>query len=176
MVRRVLKDSKVPGTSMGRSGAEAPGRGLRVCCKILGREPGWAVWEARCLSGPGGLNRRNFLKRKRENRGTQQLFRDFSAVAVASCAPTPTTPGLWTPDKQPQPTPEAHPGSVHTPISGLAAHGRPHLKQGDWTPPTKLLRTEPCRAYSLSRRKAQHPAEESCRARGDCIPQKHSTQ
>ena len=46
-VRRVLKDNKVPGTSAGP--------GCRVCCRILGREPGWAVWEARCLFGPGGL-------------------------------------------------------------------------------------------------------------------------
>ena len=97
-----------------------PQLGRRVCCRILGREPGWAVWEARCLFGPGGLNRRNFSKRKRENRGTQQLFREFSTAAVASCAPTPSGPGLWTPDKQPQHTPEAQ--LVHTPLSGLGTH------------------------------------------------------
>ena len=39
MVRRVLKDNKVPRTRE----AEALGRGRRVCCRILGREPGWAV-------------------------------------------------------------------------------------------------------------------------------------
>ena len=40
------------------------------------------------------LNRRNFSKRKREKRGTQWLFGEFSAAAVASCAPTPSAPGL----------------------------------------------------------------------------------
>ena len=41
-VRRVLKDNKVPGTSTGTRAAEAPSRGHRICCKIHGREPGWA--------------------------------------------------------------------------------------------------------------------------------------
>ena len=52
------------------------------------------VIEARCLFAPGGLNRRNFLKRKRENRGTQQLFREFATAAMASCGQTPSAPGL----------------------------------------------------------------------------------
>ena len=43
MVRRELKDSKVPGTSAGTRAAEAPGQGSRVSCKILGREPVWVV-------------------------------------------------------------------------------------------------------------------------------------
>ena len=43
MVRRVLKDSKIPGISKGTRAAEAPGWGSRICCRILGREPGWAV-------------------------------------------------------------------------------------------------------------------------------------
>ena len=43
MVRRVLKDNKVPVTSVGTRVAKAPSWGHRVCCKILGREPGWAV-------------------------------------------------------------------------------------------------------------------------------------
>ena len=42
-IRRVLKDNKVLGTSAGSKAAEVPGWGLRVYCKILGREPGWAV-------------------------------------------------------------------------------------------------------------------------------------
>ena len=41
-VRRVLKDNKVPGTYMGTRAAEALA-GPRVCCRIPGREPGWAV-------------------------------------------------------------------------------------------------------------------------------------
>ena len=43
MVRIVLKDNKVPGTCAGTRAAEAPRRVLRVCYKILGREPGWTV-------------------------------------------------------------------------------------------------------------------------------------
>ena len=43
MVRRVLKDNKVPGTSAGTRAAEVPSWGRRVCCKILEREPGWTV-------------------------------------------------------------------------------------------------------------------------------------
>ena len=46
MVRRVLKDNKVPGTTAGTKEAEAPGpppAGAWVCCQILGREPDWAV-------------------------------------------------------------------------------------------------------------------------------------
>ena len=42
MVRRVLKDNKVPGTSKGTRAAEDPAGG-RVCWRVLGREPGWAV-------------------------------------------------------------------------------------------------------------------------------------
>ena len=42
MVRRVLNDNKVPGTSAGSSWgtrvAEAPPQGRRICCRILGRE------------------------------------------------------------------------------------------------------------------------------------------
>ena len=39
-VRRGLQDNKVPGTSVGTRVAEAPGLGVRVCCKIPGREAG----------------------------------------------------------------------------------------------------------------------------------------
>ena len=63
-VRRGLKDNNVSGTSSGTRTAEAPGQGHRVCCKVLGREPGWAVCEARCFFGPGGVNKRNFSKKK----------------------------------------------------------------------------------------------------------------
>ena len=42
MVKRVLKDNKVPGTSVGTRAAKAWPR-HRVYCRILGREPGWAV-------------------------------------------------------------------------------------------------------------------------------------
>ena len=53
MARRVLKDNKVPGTSSRTRAADGPGQGHRVCCRILGREPGWDVLEARCLFGQG---------------------------------------------------------------------------------------------------------------------------
>ena len=36
MVRRVLKDNKVPGTSMGTRAAEAPGRGAGSAAGFLG--------------------------------------------------------------------------------------------------------------------------------------------
>ena len=43
MVRRVLKDNKVPGTCVGTRAAEAPDLGRRICYRIVGKEPGWAV-------------------------------------------------------------------------------------------------------------------------------------
>ena len=43
MIRRVLKDNKIPGTGAGTRVAEALQPRCRVCCRILGREPGWAV-------------------------------------------------------------------------------------------------------------------------------------
>ena len=95
MVRRVLKDSKAPGTNVGTRVAEAlhPGP-QRSAARFLGEsQAGLCERPGACLE-QGGLNRRNFSKRKRENRGTQQLFRELSAAAVASCTPTPSGPGL----------------------------------------------------------------------------------
>ena len=95
MVRRVLKDNKVPGTSTGTRAAEAPparAQGLL--------QDSWERARLGCVSSQvfvwtrGGLNRKNFSKRKRENRGTQRLFRELSAAAVASCSPTPSAPDL----------------------------------------------------------------------------------
>ena len=93
MVIRVLKNNKVPGTSLGTRAAEAPGwaEGLLqdswerarlgcVCSQVL-------VWTR-------GLNRKNFSKRKRENRGTQGLVRELSAAAAASGTPPPSASGL----------------------------------------------------------------------------------
>ena len=67
MVRRVLKDNKVPGTHVGTRAAEAPARvqGLlqdsweraRLSCE----QPG------ACFD-QGGLNRKNFSKMKRKKR------------------------------------------------------------------------------------------------------------
>ena len=94
MVRRVLKDNKVPGTSVGTRVAEIPlwEQGLL--------QDSWERGRLGCVRGQvliwhgRGLNRKNFSKRKRENKGTQQLFREFSTAAMASCSPTPSAPGL----------------------------------------------------------------------------------
>ena len=90
MVRRVLKDIKVPGTRT----AEAPSPGAGSAAGFL-RESQAGLYErpGACLN-QGGLNRKNFSKRKRENRDTQQLVRELSAAAMVSCAPTPSDPGL----------------------------------------------------------------------------------
>ena len=82
----MLKDNKVPGTRA----AEAPNPGAG----FLGEsQAGLCERPGACLD-QGDLNRKNVLKRKRENRGTQQLFREFSVAAMASCALTPSAPGL----------------------------------------------------------------------------------
>ena len=94
MVRRVLKDNIVPGTRTGTRVAESPSRTAGSAARFLGEsQDGLCERPGACLDR-GGLNRRNFLKRKRENRGTQRLFREFSAAAVASCMPTTSAPGL----------------------------------------------------------------------------------
>ena len=80
-VRRVFKDNKVPGTSTGTRVAEAPSRGIGSAAGFLGEsQAGLCERPGACLD-QGGLNRRNFSKRKRENRGTQWLFRELSAAA-----------------------------------------------------------------------------------------------
>ena len=90
----MLKDNKVPGSSAGTRVAEVPSQGIGSAAGFLGEsQVGLCERPGACLD-QGGLNRRNFLKRKRENRGTQQLFRELSAAAEASCAPTPSAPGL----------------------------------------------------------------------------------
>ena len=84
MGRRLLKHNKVPGTSVGTKVAEDPGTGAGSAAGFF-EESQTGLYE-----GPGaclnqrGLNRRNSSKRKRETRGTQQLFREFSAAVVAS--------------------------------------------------------------------------------------------
>ena len=94
MVRRVLKDNKVPGTSTGTRAAEAPGLGAGSAAGFLGESQAGLCERPGARLDQGVLNRNNFWKRKRENRGTQQLFREFSAAAMASCALRPSAPGL----------------------------------------------------------------------------------
>ena len=98
MVRRVLKDNKVPGTSAGTRAAEAPSPspGAGSAAGFLGEsQAGLCEGPGACLD-QGGLNRKNFLKRKRQNRGAQRLVRELSAAAAATAsgAPPPSAPGL----------------------------------------------------------------------------------
>ena len=65
MVRRVLKDNKVRGTSAGTRAAEAPG-GAGSAAGFLGEsQAGLCERPGACLD-QGGLNRKNFSKRKRK--------------------------------------------------------------------------------------------------------------
>ena len=55
MVRRVLKDNKVPGTSVGTRVAEVPGQGAGFAAGFLGEsQAGLCERPGACLN-PGGL-------------------------------------------------------------------------------------------------------------------------
>ena len=89
-VRRVLKDNQVPGTCTGTRVAEAPDLGAGSAAGFLGEsQAGLCERPGACLDQVG-LNRKNFSKRKRENRGTQWLVRELSEAAMAMAL----TPGL----------------------------------------------------------------------------------
>ena len=94
MVRRVLKDNKVPGTSAGTRAAEAPCPGAGSAAGFLGESQAALCERPGDSLDQGGLNRKNLLKRKRENRGTQQLVRELSAAVMASCVSPRSAPGL----------------------------------------------------------------------------------
>ena len=65
-VRRVLKDNKVPGTSTGTRAPEAPDLGAGSAAGFLGEsQAGLCDRPGACLD-QGGLNRKNFSKRKRK--------------------------------------------------------------------------------------------------------------
>ena len=91
----MLKDNKVPETSSGARAVEAPGPDTGSAAGCLGeRQAGLCERPGACWD-QGGLNRRNFSKRKRENRGTQGLVKELSAAAAAACgARSPSAPGL----------------------------------------------------------------------------------
>ena len=90
----MLKDNKVPGTSTGTRAAEAAGPGAGSAAGFLGEsQAGLCERPGACLN-QWGLNRKNFSKRKRESRGTQQLVRELSTAATDSGAPAPTASGL----------------------------------------------------------------------------------
>ena len=94
MVRRVLKDNKVPRTCAGTRAAEAPAGAQGLL------QDSWERARLGCVSSQvlvwtrGGLNKKNFSKRKRENRGNQWLVRELCAAATASGAPPPSALGL----------------------------------------------------------------------------------
>ena len=90
----MFKDNKVPGTSTGTGRLEAPGWGAGSAIGFLGEsQAGLCEQPGACLD-QGGLNRKNFSKRKRENRGTQRRVRELTSAAIDSRAPTPYGPGL----------------------------------------------------------------------------------
>ena len=90
----MLKDNKIPGNSSGTRAAEASSLGAGSAAGFLGEsQAGLCERPGACLD-QGGLNRKNFSKRKRENRGTKRLVRELSAAARASGAPPPSAPGL----------------------------------------------------------------------------------
>ena len=89
----MLKDNKVPETSTGTRVAEAPGQDTGSAAGFLGEsQAGLCERPGACLD-QGVLYRKNFLKRKRENRGAQQLVRELSAAVSASGAPPSSAPG-----------------------------------------------------------------------------------
>ena len=66
MVRRVLKDNKVPGTSTGTRAAEAPGLGAGSAAGFLGEsQAGLCERPGACLD-QGHLKRRNFSNKKKK--------------------------------------------------------------------------------------------------------------
>ena len=85
----MLKDNKVPGTCAGNRVAEAPARAQGLLQDSWERARLGCVRPGACLD-QRVLNRKNFSKRKRENRGTQWLVRELSEAAMAMAL----TPGL----------------------------------------------------------------------------------
>ena len=90
----MLKDNKVPGTSAGTRAVAAPGWGVGSAAGFLGESQAALCERPGDSLDQGGLNRKNLLKRKRENRGTQQLVRELSAAVMASCVSPRSAPGL----------------------------------------------------------------------------------
>ena len=93
MVRRVLKDNKVPGTSSGTRVAEA----LAWAQGLL--QDSWERARLGCVSSQvlvstrgAGIGR--ISQKEKENRGNQGLVRELSTAAVASGASPASVPGL----------------------------------------------------------------------------------
>ena len=66
MVRRVLKDNKVPGTCAGTRAAEAPAPGTGSAAGFLGENQAELCEQPGNCLDQGGLSRKNFSKRKRK--------------------------------------------------------------------------------------------------------------
>ena len=64
MVRRVLKDNKVPGTCAGEMGGRSPGPGIGSAAGFLGESQAELCEQPGACLDQGGLNRKNFSKRK----------------------------------------------------------------------------------------------------------------
>ena len=65
-VRRVLKDNKVPGTSTGTRAAEAPSGGAGYAAGFSRESQAELCEQPGACLDQGGLNRKNFSKRKRK--------------------------------------------------------------------------------------------------------------
>ena len=68
MVRRVLKDNKVPRTCSGTRAAEAPDPDAGSAAIFLGESQAELCEQPGACLDQGGLNRKNFSKRKRKQR------------------------------------------------------------------------------------------------------------
>ena len=89
----MLKDNKVPGTSMGTRTAENPGPGAGSAAEFLGEsQAGLCERPGACLDQGACIGR--ISQKEKENRGTQRLVRELSAAAVASG--TPPHLSVWT--------------------------------------------------------------------------------
>ena len=132
----MLKNSKVPGASVRTRAAEAPGAG--PAAGFLGESQAGLCERPGTSLDQGGLNRKYFSKRKRENRGTPWLVRELSAAAMASCALTP------------QPLDREHGKS--SPSTHLKPGWRAPRSE-DWAPTTETLGgCAPCSTTQLPER------------------------
>ena len=93
MIRRVLKDNKVPGTSMGTRTADNPRPGAGSAAEFLGEsQAGLCERPGACLDQGACIGR--ISQKEKENRGTQRIVTELSPIALASGAPPPSAPGL----------------------------------------------------------------------------------
>ena len=92
--KKSLKDNKVPGTCAGTKASEAPSPDAGTAAGLLAESQGGLCEQPGACLDQWGLNRKNFSKRTRENRGTQRLVRELSRTATLSSASPPSALGL----------------------------------------------------------------------------------